>query len=106
MILCCGEALIDMLPCKLASGNEAYMPLPGGAVFNTSVVLGRLSQQSGLFCGISTDQFGVQLVRTLDDAGVDRTLCPRVANPTTLAFVSIAHGQARYSFFDENSALR
>ena len=37
MILCCGEALIDMLPRTSEQGEEAFAPYPGGAVFNTAI---------------------------------------------------------------------
>ena len=43
MILCCGEALIDMIPAKTASGEEAFIPYAGGSVFNTALALGRLN---------------------------------------------------------------
>ena len=42
MLLCCGEALIDMIPMPTASGQEGYVPHVGGAVFNTAFALGRL----------------------------------------------------------------
>ena len=36
MILCCGEALIDMLPRDTTQGETAFAPYAGGAVFNTA----------------------------------------------------------------------
>ena len=42
MILCCGEALIDMLPRRTDAGETAFAPHAGGAVFNTAIALGRL----------------------------------------------------------------
>jgi len=42
VIICCGEALIDMLPVRTDEGTAAYQPSPGGAVFNTAIALGRL----------------------------------------------------------------
>lgn len=57
MILCCGEALIDMLPRRTVEGEEAYAPYVGGAVFNTAVALGRLGAPAGFFSGLSTDLF-------------------------------------------------
>jgi sugar/nucleoside kinase (ribokinase family) len=42
MIICCGEALIDMLPRTSTEGEDAFAPYAGGAVFNTALALGRL----------------------------------------------------------------
>lgn len=106
MILCCGEALIDMLP-RVSLGDElAFAPYAGGAVFNTSVALGRLECKPGFFCGLSTDLFGEMLETKLAEAGVSSDLAFRSSRPTTLAFVRLTDGQAAYTFYDENSALR
>jgi fructokinase len=106
MILCCGESLIDMLPRALETGENAFLPVAGGAVFNTAIALGRLGQKTGFFCGISSDMFGQLLAATLDASNVDHSLCPRPNLPTTLAFVTLSDGHAKYTFYDENSALR
>ncbi len=106
MILCCGEALIDMLPRETAAGEPAFAPHAGGAVFNTAIALGRLGAQAGYFGGLSTDLFGRLLVDALEASSVDHTLCPRSERPTTLAFVTLANGQARYAFYDEGTAGR
>lgn len=106
MILCCGEALIDMVPESGKNGVDALLPVPGGAVFNTAIGLGRLGVETAFFCPLSTDLFGDQLASALAAAHVDTGLCPRVDRPTTLAFVQLQDGQAKYVFYDENTALR
>lgn len=106
MILCCGEALIDMLPLNSATGEDAFAPYPGGSVFNTAIALGRLGAKAGLFSGISTDFFGETLIRALEASHVDARLAVRADRPTTLAFVTLEDGQARYAFYDEGSAGR
>lgn len=106
MILCCGEALIDMLPRVSAEGELAFAPYAGGAVFNTSIALGRLGTAPGFFSGMSTDLFGELLDTKLSEAGVSFDLAVRSARPTTLAFVRLTDGQATYTFYDENTALR
>jgi fructokinase len=104
MILCCGEALIDMIPAPTQSGRDGYVPHPRGAVFNTAIALGRLGTPAGLVCGISRDMFGRLLLAELAASGVDSALAIAVNRPTTLAFVELTDGHASYSFFDERSA--
>ena len=106
MILCCGEALIDMLPRETAAGEPAFAPLAGGAVFNTAIALGRLGAPVGWFGGLSTDLFGDVLARAMTDSNVDHTHANRSDRPTTLAFVTLTDGHARYAFYDENTAGR
>lgn len=101
MILCAGESLIDMVPDK-----GAFRPLAGGAVYNTTVALGRLGEPTAYLWPISRDTFGDVLLAPLTEAGVDTTLCPRSDRLTTLAVVTLSDGDARYSFYDEGSAGR
>lgn len=106
MIICCGEALIDMLPRHLEDGSEVFLPAPGGAIFNTAIALGRLGEDVGFFSGLSTDMFGQHLITHLEDSNVNTAYCVRSPNPTTLAFVTLDDGYARYTFLDENTAGR
>ena len=46
MILCGGEARIDMTPEPTLSGASGFVPQEGGAVFNTAIALGRLGARS------------------------------------------------------------
>jgi fructokinase len=105
MILCAGEALIDMLPATTADGRAAFVPAPGGAVFNTARALGRLGAPSGYLGPLSRDPFGDMLAGALAEAGVDAALCPRPDRPTTMAFVMFEAGQPRYAFHDRHTAL-
>jgi fructokinase len=106
MILCCGEALIDMLPRETAAGEAAFAPYAGGAVFNTAIALGRLGAPAGFFTGLSTDLFGGVLEDALTASNVDASLSVRSDRPTTLAFVRLTDGHATYTFYDENTAGR
>ncbi len=106
MILCCGEALIDMIPTPTVSGSDGFVPHSGGAVFNTAIALGRLGVQTGMLTGLSTDMFGTQLEQALQASHVDTSLTVKSDRHTTLAFVKLTDGHATYSFFDENSAGR
>lgn len=106
MILCCGEALIDMIPTPTTAGPDGFVPHAGGAVFNTAIALGRLGAQVGMLSGLSSDMFGRQLVDGLKASHVDVSHLVVSDRPTTLAFVRLVGGHATYDFYDENSAGR
>lgn len=106
MILCTGEALIDMLACTSDSGLPAFAPHPGGAALNSAVALGRLGADVSLLAGVSDDAFGRMLERALAEAGVSRDLLLRSGRPTALAFVTVEDGQPAYAFHDEGTAGR
>ena len=106
MIICCGEALIDFLPRKSAEGADVYQPFNGGSIFNTAIALGRLGVNTGFFTALSRDFFGDMLLEGLKASKVDLKYVRRSDWPSTLAFVKLADGHARYSFFDENSSVR
>ncbi|MBT8153659.1 carbohydrate kinase [Epibacterium ulvae] len=106
MILCCGEALIDMIPAPTELGRDGFVPFVGGAVFNTAIALGRLGVDVGMLTGLSNDMFGQQLQQALIDSKVDTSLVSHSDRPTTLAFVTLTNGQASYAFYDENTAGR
>ncbi len=106
MILCCGEALIDFLPRKGLDGAEVYQPFNGGSIYNTAIALGRLGAKVAYFGGLSTDFFGDSLVAGFKESHVDIRPAKIHALDTTLAFVKLTGGQARYIFVDAASAGR
>ncbi len=106
MIVCCGEALIDMLPRTSTANEPAFAPYSGGAVFNTAIALGRLGVPVEFFSGLSFDLFGEQLRATLAASRVGSRYAHLSARPTTLAFVSLVDGHATYVFYDEGTAGR
>ena len=106
MIICCGEALIDMIPETRADEGPRYAPHAGGAIFNTAIALGRLGTQVSFVSGLSTDLFGTLLKEALHDSDVYTHQVVWSDRPTTLAFVELTDGQARYTFYDENTAGR
>ena len=106
MILCCGEALIDMIESVDQDGNSNFSAHVGGAVFNTAIALGRLRTQTGFLSGISRDLFGSMLRDALSSSHVDASHVILSELPTTLAFVRLSDGHAAYTFYDENTAGR
>tara|TARA_R110002167_G_scaffold366284_2_gene594430 strand:+ start:159195 stop:160100 length:906 start_codon:yes stop_codon:yes gene_type:complete len=106
MILCAGEALIDMIPRQTTQGGTAFAPLAGGSVFNTAIALGRLGTPVQFFSGLSSDLFGDVLREELTASKVDSSPAHISDRPTTLAFVTLTDGHASYAFYDENTAGR
>ena len=106
MILCCGEALIDMLPRETTKREPAFSPYAGGAVCNTAVALARLGRPTGFFSGLSSDLMGDIIREKLDASNVDHSYVATSDRPTTLAFVKLVNGAASYAFYDENTAGR
>lgn len=106
MIICCGEALIDMIPSPASEGPTSYTPHVGGAVFNTAIALGRLGVKTGFISGISRDLFGDMLKQALAESHVGTDHVIMSNQPSTLAFVQLVEGSATYHFFDESSAGR
>tara|TARA_R110002072_G_scaffold116_2_gene767 strand:+ start:2137 stop:3042 length:906 start_codon:yes stop_codon:yes gene_type:complete len=106
MILCAGEALIDMIPRQTTQGGTAFAPLAGGSVFNTAIALGRLGTPVQFFSGLSSDLFGDVLRKELTASKVDSSPAHISDRPTTLAFVTLTDGHASYAFYDENTAGR
>jgi fructokinase len=106
MILCCGEALIDMLPRQSPDGEPAFAPYAGGAIFNTAIALGRLGVPTEFFSGLSSDLFGQQIRDVLAASNVGSRHANLSGRPTTLAFVRLDNGHATYTFYDENTAGR
>lgn len=106
MILCCGESLIDMLPRQTTTGENAFAPHAGGAVFNTAIALGRLGAPVAMFTGLASDFFGDLLADTLESSKVSTQYVHRADAPCTVAFVKLVDGHATYAFYDENTAGR
>ncbi|GAB4224512.1 MAG: carbohydrate kinase [Spirochaetales bacterium] len=107
MILCCGEALVDMVPYRTKDGIDAYRPIPGGSPYNSAIALGRLGAPVSFMGRISSDFFGSLLVERLRDNHVGTDLIVRSPQHTTLAFVKIEDGkEPLYAFYCEGTADR
>ncbi|MEL7133228.1 MAG: carbohydrate kinase [Pseudomonadota bacterium] len=102
MILCAGEALIDMIP----NADGEYVPHVGGSVLNTAAALGRLGEDVALITGLSSDPFGALIEERMTSSHVATTHAVRSARNTTLAFVHLDQGDATYTFYDDETATR
>ena len=107
MIICCGEALIDMVRTPIPGTGEAFLPLPGGSPYNTAIAIGRLGVPVKFIGRFSTDFFGEILVKRLRDNRVGDELIIRSSENSSLAFVKLEKNKdPQYVFYTEGTADR
>ncbi|MDR2211396.1 MAG: carbohydrate kinase [Spirochaetaceae bacterium] len=113
MIICCGEALIDMVPERDPQGRELFAPCFGGSPYNTAIAAGRLlgrektGPRTAFLARLSRDFFGQALVDHLEQNHVSTDLVVRSGETTTLAFVKLDQGkEPAYIFYTLGAADR
>ncbi|MFO0628313.1 MAG: carbohydrate kinase [Polyangiales bacterium] len=108
MIVCFGEALIDLYAAPLdASPAEAsaFVPHVGGAPANVAITLGRLGVPVRFVGAVGRDGHGDRLLRALGDAGVETEAVQRRAERTGIAFVRVATtGERSFLFYRQGGA--
>lgn len=77
MIICCGEALVDLVP----------EPVPGGGPMNAAIAAARLGGAAAFVGRVSTDEYGDLIWRHLTDNNVDVRAAERGPEPTATARV-------------------
>lgn len=103
MIVCCGEALIDMVPAE----GDGFLARPGGCPYNTAIAAARLGSRTRFLGRVGLDFLADLLFDRLSENGVDTGLSVRRDEPTTLAFVKRSpSGDARYAFYSIGAADR
>lgn len=109
MIVCCGEALIDMVPPE-EHGSAHYGSFevcPGGSIYNSAIAAARLGSRTFFLGRIASDFLGEKLFSRLKANGVDTGLVVRSPQPVTLAFVEKnERGEAEYAFYANGAADR
>jgi fructokinase len=109
MIICYGEALIDLIvnpyqPLAMRTQSQACL---GGSVFNFSIALARQGANNTYLNPLSHDSFGQQLRAVLQAEGVVLTLNAPSAMPTSIAVVQLdAGGNASYALHRQAVADR
>ncbi len=106
MILCGGDALIDFVPVAGPDGETAFSPRVGGAVLNAATALSRLGQEVSFVGALSSDLFGDMLFDHMLREGIGTEHVGRTGDDSTLAFVTLDSGEAKYAFYDSTSAGR
>lgn len=101
MIVVCGEALIDMIN----NGDATQRAWPGGGPFNTARALARLGVPTAFLGHLSTDTFGRELARLLEQDGATLRYATYGPEPTTIAVADVnCDGLAEYQFLVEGTS--
>ncbi|MEM6616837.1 MAG: carbohydrate kinase [Pseudomonadota bacterium] len=106
VILCGGDALIDFVPVDMETGDTAFVPKVGGAVLNVATALSRLNEDVAFIGAASEDLFGDMIIAHMEGENIDYSRVARTSDDSTLAFVTLSGGDARYAFYDQTSAGR
>ena len=107
MILCAGEAVIDMFQKQVPGLGEVFMPLPGGCSYNTAIAIGSLGASAAFLGRVSRGFFGEIQARRLRENNVSGGLLIRCAENPILAFIRTGEGmEPQYAFYDEATADR
>jgi len=105
MILCIGEAVIDMFQRNVPGMGDVFLPLPGGCPYNISIAIGNLGTPAAFFGRLSQNFFGNLQVKRLSDYNVRDDLLLRCEQNPILAFIKTEEGrQPQYAFYDEGTA--
>ena len=103
MIIVIGEALIDLIQDRY--NPTSYNAVVGGANANVAIALARRGTNHTFLARISTDSFGQQITKKLNDNNVNSEHKVVTEEPTTLAVVSIGpNGSPSYSFYVNGTA--
>jgi len=107
VIVCIGEAVIDMFQKKASGLGDVFMPLPGGCCFNTSLAIGALGVPAAFTGRISKSFFGDIQVDRLRQYNVKDNLIIRCDENPVLAFIKTEEGkQPQYAFYVEGTSDR
>jgi fructokinase len=107
MILCIGEAVIDMFQKNTPEFGEVFYPLPGGCCYNTSIAIGRLGVPVAFIGRISKSFFGDIQKRRLQENNVrDDFIILCDLNPILSFIKTSKNEQPQYAFYDESTADR
>lgn len=96
-----GEALMDCI----TQSDGTLLPLMGGSPYNLARAAALQGADVGYLPPFSSDAFGQQLKAQGQADGI-RPLSPDSPCPTSLAVVTVRHGQPSYGFYREGIADR
>ena len=100
-----GENLIDYVENTVMDGIPQYNANPGGSPFNVAIASARQGMDTDYITPISNDRLGKLISQRLSSSGVHHN-APVIDAPTSLAVVSLDHGQPSYQFYRKGTAER
>ena len=104
MILCIGEAVIDMFQRNTEGLGDVFLPLPGGCSYNTAIAIGRLGTPVSFLGRLSKNFFGDLQVRRLKENNVNSDFILRCDENPILAFIKTEEGKdPQYAFYEEGT---
>jgi len=106
VILCTGEAVIDMFQKKSSDFGDVFLPLPGGCSYNTSIAAGAAGVSAAFFGRISKNFFGNLQIQRLKEYNVKGDLIIRCDENPILALIKTEGQKTEYAFYDEGTADR
>jgi len=107
MILCVGEAVIDLFQTDIAGTGQAFLPISGGCAYNTSIAIGRLGVPVSFLGRISKNFFGDIQARRLLENNVNDSLLIRCEQNPVLSFIRVEAGkEPQYAFYEEGTSDR
>jgi len=107
MILCIGEAVIDMFQKRVPALGDVFLPLPGGCSYNTSIAISRLGSPAAFLGRLSTNFFGEIQAKRLRENNVKDDLLIRCDQNPILAFIKTEEDkEPQYAFYEEGTADR
>jgi len=107
VILCVGEAVIDLIQADIAGTGQAFLPVPGGCAYNTSIAIGRLGSPVSFLGRISKNFFGDIQTSRLRENNVNDTMLIRCEQNPVLAFIKTEEGKdPEYAFYEEGTSDR
>jgi fructokinase len=106
MILCLGEALVDLIcerPVRNLGDADSFRPHFGGALANVAVAASRAGARAAIACGAGDDDWGRWLAARLDREGVDLEFFELISGEQTpVAFATFdAEGEPSFQIYGD-----
>ncbi len=103
-VLCLGEVLVDQIATEVGASYDqvkSWTAYPGGAPANVACGLAKLGTSSGFIGCVGHDEVGINLVKLLQDTGVDTTgVQVHPTAPTRQVYVTrLANGDRTFAKF-------